>query len=131
MQVKINKRLETVASFIEENSKIIDVGCDHALLDIYVVNKYKNVTAIASDNKEGPLEGAKENVKKYHLEEKIKLKLGNGIETIEEDVDTIIISGMGGLNMIGIFFQVILFYYLQKLRNLQFFLVLHKREMPF
>jgi len=102
MQVKINKRLETVASFVEENSKIIDVGCDHALLDIYVVNKYKNVTAIASDNKEGPLDGAKENVKKYNLEDKIKLKLGNGIETIEEDVDTIIISGMGGLNMIGI-----------------------------
>lgn len=102
MQVKINKRLETVASFVKEDSKIIDVGCDHALLDIYLVNKNKDITAIASDNKEGPLENAKENIKKYHSEDKIKLKLCNGIEAIEEDTDTIIISGMGGLNMIGI-----------------------------
>jgi len=45
---------------------------------------------------------AKENIKKYQLTKKIEVKLGNGIETINENVDTIIISGMGGLNIIGI-----------------------------
>ena len=102
MKVKINKRLETVASLVEENSKIIDVGCDHALLDIYLVEVGKCNRLIASDNKSGPLENAKENIKKYNLENKIKTKLGNGVETIEDDIDTIIISGMGGLNIIGI-----------------------------
>ena len=81
---------------------MIDVGCDHALLDIYLASTYKNIKIIASDNKKGPLEGAKENIKKYHLENRIKLKLGNGIDPIEKEVNTIIISGMGGLNMIGI-----------------------------
>ncbi|MCI8568129.1 MAG: SAM-dependent methyltransferase, partial [Bacilli bacterium] len=34
--MKINERLKLVASFVEENSNVIDVGCDHALLDIYL-----------------------------------------------------------------------------------------------
>lgn len=101
-QVKLNKRLELVASFITENDNIIDVGCDHALLDIYLNEKYPNIKIIASDNKEGPLLHAKENIQKYHKEKKIIVKLGDGIDTIEKDINTIIISGMGGLNMIGI-----------------------------
>lgn len=102
MKVKINKRLEAVSSMIDENSKVIDVGCDHALLDIYLAENKKCSKLIASDNKSGPLDNARENIKKYKLGNKIKTKLGNGIETIEDDIDTIIISGMGGLNIIGI-----------------------------
>lgn len=102
MIVKVNKRLMTVASLVKENSKVIDVGCDHALLDIYLYQSGKCKKMIASDNKVGPLEQAKLNIKKYKLEENINTKLGNGIETIEDDIDTIIISGMGGLNVIGI-----------------------------
>ena len=102
MKAKLNDRLLSIASLVEENRKIIDVGCDHALLSIYLVQNNKPLKVIASDIKEGPLLHAKENIKKYKVENKIKAKLGNGIEPIEEDINTIIISGMGGLNMIGI-----------------------------
>lgn len=100
--MEINKRLELVSSFVSEFDNIIDVGCDHALLDIYLNEKYPNIKIIASDNKEGPISHAKENIKKYKKENKIIVKLGDGIDTIESDINTIIISGMGGLNMIGI-----------------------------
>lgn len=100
--MELNKRLELVASFVSENDNIIDVGCDHALLDIYLNDKYPNIKIIASDNKSGPISHAKENIKKYKKENKIIVKLGDGIDTIESDINTIIISGMGGLNMIGI-----------------------------
>lgn len=102
MQVKLNNRLLEIANFIKPNHSIIDVGCDHALLSIYLVQNKCPKKVIASDIKEGPLEHARENIKKYKVEDQIKLKLGQGIEPIEEDIDTIIISGMGGLNMIGI-----------------------------
>ncbi len=102
MKVKINNRLEKVASLVKENDYVLDVGCDHALLDIYLLQTKKRVRAIASDIKEGPLVHAKENIKKYQLQDKIKVKLGNGIDTIEEEVNTIIISGMGGKNIVGI-----------------------------
>lgn len=112
MKVKLNDRLTSVASQVEENKKIIDIGCDHALLSIYLVQNKNPLKVIASDINEGPLIHAKENIKKYRVEDKIIVKLGSGIEPIEEDIDTIIISGMGGLNMIGI-----LKYYPHKYKN--------------
>lgn len=102
MKVKLNNRLQTVANFVQKKASIIDVGCDHALLSIYLVQNNEPKKVIASDIKEGPLENAKENVKKYQVEKQIQIKLGSGIETIDSDINTIIISGMGGLNMIGI-----------------------------
>ena len=38
---KLSKRLGVISSFIEDSSKVIDIGCDHGLLSIYLVNKYK------------------------------------------------------------------------------------------
>lgn len=102
MKVKINHRLSVLATFIDEKDRIIDVGCDHALLDIYLAQNRKDIRIIASDVKEGPLRQATENIKKYQLQNKITLKLGNGIEPIEDDIDTVVISGMGGALMVGI-----------------------------
>ena len=101
MKVKLNHRLETVASCVEENTNVIDIGCDHALLDIYLIQNNKCNYIIASDNKIGPVNQATANVKKYNID-RIKIKLGNGVEPIEDNIDTIIISGMGGLNIVGI-----------------------------
>lgn len=102
MIVKLNKRLIAVSEFVDKGSSIIDVGCDHGYLSIYLSQTKKLNKVIASDINEGPLKSAQENIKKYKVEEKIKTKLGSGIDPIEPDIDTIIISGMGGLNMIGI-----------------------------
>lgn len=47
---KLSKRLEMVASFIDENDKsVIDIGCDHGLLSIYLAEKFNNLKIIASD----------------------------------------------------------------------------------
>ena len=112
MKVKLNNRLLKVASLVDEQRNIIDIGCDHAFLSIYLVQNKKTLKVIASDIKEGPLKHAKENIKKYGVNYEIKVKLGMGIEPIEDDIDTIIISGMGGLNMVGI-----LKYYPSKYQN--------------
>ena len=100
--MKINQRLKTIGDLVEANSFCLDVGCDHALLDIYLVKQNKNIKTIASDIKKGPIEHAKENIIKEKLENEIETKLGPGLKTYTEKVDTIIISGMGGRNIIGI-----------------------------
>ena len=44
---KLSKRLEIVASFIDENDKsVIDIGCDHGLLSIYLAEKFNNLKII-------------------------------------------------------------------------------------
>ena len=95
--MKLSKRLELIASFVPDDSNIIDVGCDHAYLSIYLYQTKNNVQILATDIKENPIKAAKENLKKYGLETKIKVELKDGITNLESDIDTVIISGMGGI----------------------------------
>ena len=101
--MKINARLKKIGDLVEANSFCLDVGCDHALLDIYLVKKNRNIKVIASDIAEGPLEQAKKNIKRERLEKEIEIRLGNGLDTYSDEIDTVIISGMGGKNIVGIF----------------------------
>ena len=101
--ININNRLKKVSSFVDcTSSGVIDVGCDHALLDIYLLEKLPKLRVIASDINDGPLKKAKENLIKFHLDNKIELIKADGIESIKDYVDTIIISGMGAETILGI-----------------------------
>ena len=97
----LNKRLHTLSAFIKDNDIVLDIGCDHGLLGIYLTLN-KNIKVISSDINEKPLIKAKENIKKYNLENKIETRLGDGLETLSSDINTVVISGMGGLNIINI-----------------------------
>lgn len=101
--MRINDRLKTIGDLVDANSFCLDVGCDHAFLDIYLVKRNKNIKAIASDIATGPIDIAKQNIKSEGLEGKIEVRQGDGLDTYSDEVDTVIISGMGGRNMIGIF----------------------------
>jgi len=102
--IKLSKRLEAISSLIPNNSKVIDIGCDHGLLDIYIYLKRISTKVIASDINQNALNNAKENIKKNNLEGIIETRLGNGLDTLksEDDIDTIIISGMGSLTAVEI-----------------------------
>ena len=93
--MNLSKRLQAVATLVDINSKVIDVGCDHAYLDIYLTQNNGN-TCVASDINEKALAKAKENIKKYKLSKKIKTVLTDGLTNIDiEDTDNIVICGMG------------------------------------
>ena len=76
--IKLSKRLEIVASYISDNVKLVDIGCDHGLLDIYLAKNRKNITIIASDINENALNNAISNIKKYKLEDIIDYRVSNG-----------------------------------------------------
>lgn len=99
MNIKINNRLLKISDFICEKDKVIDIGCDHGLLGIYLVLNKNIKKMVSSDINEMPLKKAKENIEKYNLSDKIETRLGNGIECLDKQIDTIIISGMGGLTI--------------------------------
>ena len=93
--MNLDNRLKRITDFIPSDSYILDVGCDHALLDIYLALNRKNVKLIASDINENPLKIAKENIKKYNLEDKITLEKADGVSKINDEVDIVVIAGMG------------------------------------
>ena len=102
--IKISKRLEAISSLVPINSNIIDIGCDHALLDIYLYQKKISNKIIASDINNNALNNAKENIEKNKLSKYIETRLGNGLDTLnkEDNIDTIVISGMGAHTIVGI-----------------------------
>ena len=104
--IKLSKRLEVVASYINDNVKLVDIGCDHGLLDIYLAKNRKNITIIASDINENALNNAIFNIKKYKLENIINYRISNGLDNIlKEEIDTIVISGMGAHTIVGILYK--------------------------
>lgn len=92
--MKLSKRLLEVASFVDDGANLIDVGCDHGLLDIYLAMNRKDISIIASDNKKGPYDRAKSNILASGLD--IKVQLSDGLDNIDKFTDTVLIAGMGG-----------------------------------
>ena len=95
-----SKRLLAIASFIEKNDSVLDLGCDHGYLAIYLKknNLCKNV--IASDISSNALDIANNNIKKYQVD--IKTYLSDGLNNIKDFYDTIVIAGMGTHSIIKI-----------------------------
>lgn len=96
--MKISLRLTKIANMVEKGSTLLDVGTDHAYIPIYLCQSQTIQRAIASDISKGPVENAKNNVKNHCLQDKIDVRLGDGLKTTTKQdlVDTCIIAGMGG-----------------------------------
>ena len=100
--MNLSKRLQAVATLVDINARVIDVGCDHAYLDIFLTQNNDN-KCIATDINKNALEVAKKNIKKYNLSNKIETKLTNGLTDINvKDNDNIVISGMGTYTILEI-----------------------------
>lgn len=97
MEIKLSKRLSTVATYVRDGAFVADIGTDHAYLPIYLIKNKIAVKALASDINEGPILRAKENIFKFSLNDKIIVKVANGLDGIEEFSPTdVMICGMGG-----------------------------------
>lgn len=95
--MKLSKRLEAVADYVTEGSKICDVGTDHGFLPIELVKSGKIQYAIAMDINNGPLERAVRHVAECQLEDRIECRISDGLDRLnQEEADCAVIAGMGG-----------------------------------
>ncbi|MBN7276511.1 tRNA (adenine(22)-N(1))-methyltransferase [Lactobacillus acetotolerans] len=94
----MNLRLNTLAQMVEPGSRVADIGTDHAYLPIELVKNKQINYAIASDIAKGPLQNAKNDIAEARLQGKIETRLGPGLSTVNhnDDIDTVVIAGMGG-----------------------------------
>ncbi|TSI03405.1 tRNA (adenine(22)-N(1))-methyltransferase TrmK [Lysinibacillus sp. BW-2-10] len=101
---KLSKRLETVASFVPTGAVVADIGSDHAYLPCYLIHHNIATKAIAGEVVKGPYESAVRQVKLEGLEEKIIVRLADGLKVIDpsDHVNTITIAGMGGPLIVSI-----------------------------
>lgn len=94
--MKLKPRLNLIASLVDKEAIVLDVGCDHGYLLIYLVLNNIIKKGVALDINQGPLNNVKSNLDKYQIDD-IECLLSNGLQAISDQVyDTIVIAGMGG-----------------------------------
>ncbi len=96
--VSIGNRLSMCGENVRKNSLLADIGTDHAYLPAKLILDGTCRKAVAADIGKGPLSNAEKVVKKYGLQDKIILRLSDGLKEISSDeAEDIVIAGMGGI----------------------------------
>lgn len=95
--MELTPRLQAIARQIPQGARLADVGTDHGYLPVWLLLNGYVETAIAADLREGPLDRARETAQQYGQGENISFRLCDGLTGITaEEVDTVVIAGMGG-----------------------------------
>lgn len=96
MPNNLSKRLETVVRFVSKGSYPADIGSDHALVPIALIKRGIVNEVFAVENKIGPFSKMKKTVDREGLSTQITCSFSNGISALPENVNELIIAGMGG-----------------------------------
>lgn len=99
----MSKRLDKIASFVKPGLGVVDVGTDHGYIPVMLCRRGYNGNIVATDINEGPLNKALISLREAGFEDRVELKLCDGLDDCDPNaVDTIIVAGMGGDTIIGI-----------------------------
>lgn len=95
--MQLPPRLLAIAGFVPPDRRVVDVGTDHALLPVYLVEKGISPSAVAGDVHSGPYETARKAVARAGFGDRITVRLGDGLAIVESgEVEVAVIAGMGG-----------------------------------
>lgn len=93
----LSKRMQMVVDLLPKQCRVADVGCDHGFVSIYLCENHISTKVIAMDVNEGPLMRAKEHIIEHQLQDKIEVRLADGLSAIQDgEIDSAVIAGMGG-----------------------------------
>ena len=98
----LSKRLRLIGTMVPDGARVCDVGTDHGYLPAahYKSGRVSSVTA--TDIREKPLENARKNLARLGADG-VRLILCDGLAGVcREDVDTVIVAGMGAEVICGI-----------------------------
>lgn len=95
--IQLSRRLGAIAGMVTEGNRLVDVGCDHGYLPVYLMLNHKIPGAIATDVGKGPLARAQEHIAQYGMSQYIEARLCDGLKGVRSgEGDTLVIAGMGG-----------------------------------
>ena len=92
-----------VAEQVPAGARVADVGTDHAMVPVWLVQSGRADSVLATDIRSGPLQSAAALVEKTGTGGHIRLLQTDGLAGIgPADADTVILAGMGGETMLAI-----------------------------
>ena len=95
--MELSPRLQAIAEQVPRGTRLADVGTDHGYLPVWLLRSGCIDSAIATDLREGPLNRSRETAQRFGVTEQISFRLCDGLSAVRpEEVDTVVIAGMGG-----------------------------------
>jgi tRNA (adenine22-N1)-methyltransferase len=91
-------RLERVAAQVPVGARLADIGSDHGYLPVALMRRGGLESAVAGEVALTPFHAARRTVRENALEQKITVRLADGLAAIEPEdrINAISICGMGG-----------------------------------
>ena len=86
--VQLSRRLKAIADMVTEGNRLVDVGCDHGYLPVYLMLNHKIPGAIATDVGKGPLARAQEHIAQYGMSKYIEARLCDGLQDVRTGEET-------------------------------------------
>ncbi len=100
---RLPARLQCLADEIPKSNRLIDVGSDHGFISSYALEMNRVQSIIATDIHRSPAERTREYLVQQDFASRSEVYCRNGLSGILlENGDTVVIAGMGGLEMIQI-----------------------------
>ena len=101
--MRLDKRLQAVASLVPQGSRFADIGTDHAYLPVWLLEQGVIASAVAGDIAAGPCQAARTTVAMHGAASSIAVRQGSGLAVLSPgEADCIAICGMGGSTIISI-----------------------------
>lgn len=93
----LSERLRMIAGMVTPGGRVVDIGCDHGFLPVWLVREGISPGAVAMDVREGPLEAAKRHIGESGLGDYIEARLSDGLaEYRAGEADSLVCAGLGG-----------------------------------
>ncbi|MEG0980418.1 MAG: class I SAM-dependent methyltransferase [Erysipelotrichaceae bacterium] len=93
--INLSKRLQAIHDLVDKGSIVADIGSDHGLLACSLIASKTAPYVYACDVAKGPLAHAQSTISAYAMEAQIKPVLSDGLNQLDETIDTLVIAGMG------------------------------------
>ena len=102
MKIPLSQRLEAACRFVHPGDRVADIGCDHGYLGIYLLKNGIARSTIEADVAPQPLDSAKRNARKFHVDSAMTFCLSDGAKDIPRDFDAMVCAGMGADTIMSI-----------------------------
>lgn len=91
----LDERLSAAAALVRPGQAVADIGCDHGKLAAVLAASGRYPKVIGADLRPGPLAKAKRTLQNAHCEDRVELRLGDGLSVLSPgEVGTIVLAGV-------------------------------------
>lgn len=95
--VVLSERLQALCRMVTPGRCVVDVGCDHGFVSVYLVQRGISPRVLAMDVRTGPLSRAQEHIEEYGLTDYISTRLSDGLKEFKDgEAQSLVCAGMGG-----------------------------------